>query len=281
MTMTFNNFIIFVIVSGLVGLIIGSFLNVVVYRLPLMLQRAWRAECKELLELPAEITEKFNLCFPRSHCTHCQHTLSWRENIPLLSYLFLKGKCLHCKKAIPFRYPLLEIISAIISVIVAWYFGFNWQCLAALLFSWSLLTLTFIDLKHQLLPDNITLPLLWLGLLLSIFNFFTDSTSALIGASIGYAALWLIAWVYQMITKKVGMGHGDFKLLAVLGAWLGWQLLPLILLVAALLGAVVGISLIALKKQTRDTPIPFGPFLAFAGWLALLWGKQIYFAWFI
>lgn len=241
-----------------------------------MLQRNWRNECRELLELPAEAVERFNLFLPHSHCPHCQHPLSWKENIPLLSYCWLKGKCAHCQKPISFYYLLVELLSAVITVVTAWQFGLGWPLLAALIFSWSLLALTFIDLEHQILPDNITLPLLWLGLFVTIPGFFADSHSAILGAVLGYGVLWLIAWLFQVITKKIGMGHGDFKLFALLGAWLGWQLLPLTLLVATLLGSAVGISLIAIKKQSRHTPIPLGPFLALAGWLALLWGSKVY-----
>lgn len=272
------NEIVFLLVIGIVGLIVGSFLNVVVYRLPLMLQRSWRKECQELLALPVEIaTPKiFNLFLPCSHCPRCQHKISARENIPLISYFLLRGKCKHCNKSISYRYPLLEIITVIISVFVAYHYGLTWQLLAALIFSWGLLALTFIDLEQQLLPDVIVLPLLWLGLLLTIPTYFTDSVSAILGAVSGYVILWLIAWIFHRITKRVGMGNGDFKLLAMLGAWLGWQMLPFVLLVAALLGSMVGISLIVLKKQSRSAPIPFGPFLAFAGWLALMWGNSIY-----
>lgn len=280
MTMIIDQPIVFLLLVFIIGLVMGSFLNVVVYRLPLMLQRDWRRECRELLELPAEPIEKFNLLLPRSRCPHCQQPLSWKENIPLLSYLFLKGKCAYCKTVISFRYLLLEILSAVLSVITAWHFGFGWQTFAALILLWGLLALAFIDLEQQLLPDNITLPLLWLGLLISITNLFTNSTTAILGASAGYSLLWVIAWLFKTITKKIGMAHGDFKLFALLGAWLGWQLLPFVLLIAALLGSLVGILLIATKQQSRHTPIPFGPFLAFAGWIALLWGQQLYTFWF-
>jgi leader peptidase (prepilin peptidase)/N-methyltransferase len=277
----FDHSLIFLLTSALLGLIAGSFFNVVVYRLPLILQKDWRNECCELLGLTTETAapKTFNLFLPRSHCPQCQHQLSWRENIPVLSFLLLKGKCAYCNQAIAWRYPLLEIASMMVMVIVAAHYGLSWQCAVALSFSWSLLVLTVIDLEHQLLPDVITLPLLWFGLLISIPTFFVDSTAAILGVVIGYLILWVVAWLFHRVTKKVGMGHGDFKLLALLGAWLGWQLLPFVLLFAALLGSVVGLTLIALKKQTRDAPIPFGPFLAFAGWIALLWGNQIYSFW--
>jgi leader peptidase (prepilin peptidase)/N-methyltransferase len=273
-----------ILISTALGLLIGSFLNVVVYRLPHMLQQAWRNECSELLNIktPAELSapENFNLCLPRSHCPQCKKQLTWQENIPLLSYLLLRGKCAHCQQAISWRYPALEFSSAVISLLMALHFTSAWPLLAALIFSWSLLALVFIDIEQQLLPDIITLPLLWLGLLCSLFYFFTDPASAIIGAMTGYTFLWLIAWLFYKITKKVGMGHGDFKLFALLGAWLGWQLLLPVLLLASLLGAAVGMSLIVLKKQSRYTPIPFGPFLAFAGGIALLWGNKLSSAWF-
>jgi len=269
----------FLLLIGLIGLLVGSFLNVVVYRLPIMLQQSWQTECRSLLKLSEEKAEKFNLALPRSHCPHCKCSLRIIDNIPVISYLLSKGKCAHCQHKINIRYPLLEILSVVLSVIVAWQFGMSWQLIAGLIFTWSVLSLTFIDLEHELLPDIITLPLLWLGLLLNLFHIFTDINSAVIGAVTGYLSLWLVAWVFQLLTGKVGMGHGDFKLFALLGAWMGWQLLPFIIFISSVLGSVIGIILILLKKQNRQTPIPFGPYLILAGWLGLLWGPswlQIY-----
>lgn len=267
----------YVVAIGIIGLAIGSFLNVVVYRLPMMLRNSWLQECRSSLQLSAETNfpQPFNLFWPRSHCPHCKNSIRWRDNIPLLSFLWLQGKCAHCKQALALRYPLLELASMLVSIIVFERFGLTTQAIAALLFSWSLLALSCIDLEQQLLPDQLTLAMLWLGLLFNLGNFFTDIRSATIGAVAGYLILWSIAWVYQQITKKVGMGHGDFKLLAMLGAWLGWQSLPLVILIASLLGSIIGLTFLALKKYGRDTQIPFGPYLALAGWLALLWGKNI------
>lgn len=269
----------FLFLVGLIGLLVGSFLNVVVHRLPIILQQAWQTECRVLLKLPEEKSEKFNLLLPRSHCPHCKHPLRIIDNIPVISYFLSKGKCAHCQHKINIRYPILETLSAVLSIVVAVQFGINWQLIAGLIFTWGLLSLTFIDLEHELLPDVITLPLLWLGLLLNLFNVFTDIHSAVIGAVSGYISLWLVAWIFQRITGKVGMGHGDFKLFALIGAWTGWQLLPFIILISSVLGSIIGIILILLKKQDRQTPIPFGPYLILAGWLGLLWGPswlQIY-----
>lgn len=268
---------ILLIAAGVVGLIVGSFLNVVVYRLPILLQRHWQRECRELLKLPfaPESPRIFNLLMPRSHCPHCNTPLRGWQNIPLCSYLFLRGRCAFCAKQIAKRYLMLEICSAVVSLIVVWHYGMSWQTLAALLFSWSLLALTFIDVEQLLLPDSITLPLLWLGLLVSIPAFFTDSQAAIVGAVAGYIILWLVAWIFQHITNKIGMGAGDFKLFALLGAWLGWQLLPLVLLFASVLGSIVGLIMLGLKKHHRDKPLPFGPYLALAGWIALLWGHDL------
>lgn len=271
----------FTVLAVVLGLLIGSFLNVVVYRLPIMMERGWRMQCQEYLgnsELPAKetkIEEPFNLVVPRSRCPHCGHVISALENIPVISYLWLRGRCAECGKPISARYPLVELSTALLSGITAWHFGFGWTAGAALLFTWSLIALTLIDYDHQLLPDDITLPFLWIGLLLSLFGLFTDSTSSIVGAIAGYLSLWSVYILFKWATGKEGMGYGDFKLLAMLGAWLGWQALPVIILLSSVVGAAVGITLILFKGRDKSIPIPFGPYLATAGWLALLWGHEI------
>jgi leader peptidase (prepilin peptidase) / N-methyltransferase len=270
------------------GLAVGSFLNVVIYRLPVMLDRAWREQCRELsgeaasATLPAAAPERFNLAVPRSACPACQAPISALQNIPLISWLMLRGRCAHCGKPISVRYPLVEALSGVLCAAVAWKFGFGWPALAALMLTWFLIALTFIDVDHQLLPDNLTLPLLWLGLLVSLWGpqpgaatLPVDVRSSLIGAMAGYVSLWSVYHLFRLLTGKEGMGYGDFKLFAALGAWLGWQMLLPIILVAAAVGAVVGIALLSLRGQSRATPIAFGPFLAAAGWLMLMFGQQL------
>lgn len=257
------------------GLLVGSFLNVVIHRLPLMMHREWLHQCHEMLELPETETEVLTLNKPRSRCPHCGHAITALENIPVLSYLLLRGRCKACKAPISKRYPLIELLTAIISGIVAWHFGFGFAAMGALFLSGALIALTCIDIDHQLLPDSITLPLLWLGLIFNLFGIFTDLHSAVIGAMAGYLSLWLVYHAFRLATGKEGMGFGDFKLLAALGAWLGWQALPMIILLSSLVGALVGIGLILFKQQHRDNPIPFGPYLAAAGWLALVWGDAL------
>lgn len=257
------------------GLLVGSFLNVLVHRLPLMMHREWLHQCHDMLELPETETEVLTLSKPRSRCPHCGHAITALENIPVLSYLLLRGRCKACKAPISKRYPLIELLTAIISGIVAWHFGFGFAAMGALFLSWALIALTCIDIDHQLLPDSITLPLLWLGLIFNLFGIFTDLHSAVIGAMAGYLSLWLVYHAFRLATGKEGMGFGDFKLLAALGAWLGWQALPMIILLSSLVGALVGIGLILFKQQHRDKPIPFGPYLAAAGWLALVWGDAL------
>jgi len=265
-------------VVGLLGLTVGSFLNVVIHRLPMMMEREWRAHCAELTEnnTPSPNTEeKLTLSAPRSRCPHCGHSITVLENIPVLSYLWLRGRCSACSEKISIRYPLIEFITALLSIVVAWHFGFTWPALAALFFTWALIALTMIDFDHQLLPDSITLPFLWLGLTLSLWTIFVDSPTAIIGAIAGYLSLWAVYWTFKLLTGKEGMGYGDFKLLALLGAWMGWQMLPVIILLSSAVGAVVGITLILLRGRNRNIPIPFGPYLATAGWIALLWGHDI------
>lgn len=257
------------------ALIIGSFLNVVIYRLPHMLFRDWREQCETFLQDPSNQskgTTSINLFLPRSHCPHCKHPLKPWHNIPLLGYLWQRGKCAQCQHAISIRYPIVEIISAVAAICLYMAFGFSWQLLLSLLLSWGLIALTFIDLDEQLLPDQITLPLLWLGLLANTQQLFTDINSAIYGAIAGYLCLWIVAKVFYLVTKREGMGHGDFKLLAVIGAWLGWQYLLPVLLLASFAGAIIGIILLLIKKVGTRQPIPFGPFLAIAGWINLLWG---------
>jgi len=260
----------------LLGLVVGSFLNVVIYRLPLMMQTGWRRECRQYLQLPEESAEEcVNLLWPGSHCPSCKTEIKAHQNIPVLSYLLLRGHCAHCSAPISLRYPLIEAFTGLCSLLVAWHFGYGWPLLFALLLTWSLIALSFIDIDNQLLPDSITLPLLWLGLLLSLFAIFTDSHASIIGAVAGYLSLWSVYWGFKLLTGKEGMGYGDFKLLALFGAWLGWQYLPMIILLSSLVGAVIGVSMIALGKHDAGKPIPFGPYLAAAGWLALVWGDKI------
>lgn len=267
--------LLYVVLISLLGLLVGSFLNVVIYRLPLMMERDWKAQCDELNNIAPEVMTPFTLSVPRSRCPHCQHVISAIENIPVISYLFLGGKCKQCKAPISKRYPLIETFTGILSGIVAWHFGFDWACLGALLLTWSLIALTFIDIDHQLLPDSITLPLLWLGIIFNLFTTYTDLTSSVVGAIAGYLSLWLVFHGFKLVTGKEGMGYGDFKLLAALGAWFGWLILPSIILLSSLVGAIVGISLILFRQHQRNIPIPFGPYLAAAGWIALVWGDTI------
>lgn len=258
------------------GAIVGSFLNVVIYRLPLMMQREWRQDCLEFLEQPPPAeTDTFNLMTPRSRCGHCGHQISALQNIPIVSYLALGGKCAACKTRISIQYPLVELFTAVVSVIVGWHFGVGLQALAALVLSWCLIAASGIDLGHKLLPDVITLPLLWLGLGLALFDVFISLEQSVIGAMAGYLSLWSVFMLFKLLTGKEGMGHGDFKLLAMLGAWLGWKPLLVVILTSSVVGATVGISLMLLKKAGRATQIPFGPYLAAAGWLTLLWGDQL------
>lgn len=265
----------FVILVALLGLLVGSFLNVVIHRLPIMMEHDWRRQCAELSGDPDAESETFNLIQPRSRCPHCGHPISAAENIPLLSYFLQKGRCSSCSTRISIRYPIVEALTALASALVAGYFGFGWEAVCALIITWSLIALSFIDLDHQLLPDAITLPVLWLGLTASLLPVFADAQSSIIGAVAGYLSLWSVYQLFKIATGKEGMGFGDFKLLGMLGAWLGWQALPVIILMSSLVGAVVGISLILLKRHERSNPIPFGPYLAAAGWITLLWGDEI------
>ena len=260
---------------GLLGLLVGSFLNVVIHRLPKMMENEWRNQCAELHgDAPIE-NEPFSLIRPRSRCPSCGHPISALENIPILSWLWLRGKCSDCQAPISLRYPIVEAVTGLCSAAAAAYFGYGWMLLGALLLIWSLIALTFIDADTQLLPDSITLPLLWMGLCFNLFGVFADLSSAVLGAMVGYLSLWSVYWAFKLVTGKEGMGYGDFKLLAALGAWLGWQMLPLIILLSSLVGAAVGIVLIILARHGRHVPIPFGPYLAAAGLIALIWGKDL------
>jgi leader peptidase (prepilin peptidase)/N-methyltransferase len=271
----------FLLLVGLFSLMIGSFLNVVIHRLPLMMEHDWKQQCEELLandtEEQPQVQEiaPYNLVVPRSACPHCGHKITAMENIPVVSYLFLGGKCSGCKKGISPRYPIVEISTALLSIVIAWHLGPGWQTASALLLTWGLICLTMIDYDHKLLPDNITLPLLWLGILVNINGTFVPLQDSVIGAIAGYMVLWSIFKVHNLLTGKEGMGYGDFKLLAMLGAWMGWQALPVIILMSSLVGAVVGILLILVRGRDRNIPIPFGPYLAAAGWITLLWGDLL------
>lgn len=262
-----------------VGLVVGSFLNVVIYRLPIMMERDWREQCESLFgtreQSESEIPEPFNLIRPRSCCPHCGKLIAAFNNIPVISFLILKGKCKNCGNPISIRYPVVEILSAVLTGTTAVYFGYQIEVLFACMLTWALIILTFIDLEHQLLPDDITLPFLWIGIICNMFNLYTDIYSSITGVIIGYGLLWLIFIIFKFITGKTGMGYGDFKLTAMLGAWLGWQLLPVVILISSLLGAIFGIFLVLFSGHDRKIPIPFGPFLAIAGWVALIWGTDI------
>ncbi|WP_299200299.1 A24 family peptidase [uncultured Amphritea sp.] len=289
-----------VLLTSVFSLLVGSFLNVVIHRLPLMMEREWLEMAEEAAnsqpssmsaELDIEAAEErveafpakppehpgtFNLAQPASTCPNCGHLIRWYENIPLISYfLILGGKCSGCKTSISLRYPLIELVTAVISGFIVWQFGFNPVAFGIVFFSWCLIALTAIDIDHQLLPDKITLPLLWIGLILNSFGYFTTLPSALWGAILGYLSLWSVFWLFKLITGKEGMGYGDFKLLAALGAWAGADMLPLIILVSSLIGAIVGGLMILFNRHESQTPIPFGPYLAGAGWIALLWGKDL------
>ena len=266
----------FTLTALFLGLLVGSFLNVVIHRLPIMLNRDWKTQSREILALPPEPqAERYDLILPNSTCPHCAHKIRAVENIPIISYLFLKGRCSSCRAPISKRYPLVELTSGLLTAFVAYHFGFGYPALAFMVLTWALLAMSMIDVDHQLLPDAIVLPLLWLGLIVNAFGLFTDLTSALWGAVFGYGALWLVFWLFKLVTGKEGMGYGDFKLLAMLGAWGGWQILPLTVLLSSLVGAVLGVIMLRVRNQATSTPIPFGPYLAIAGWIALLWGAQI------
>ena len=266
---------VFALFSGVIGLMVGSFLNVVVHRLPKIMDNDWRNQCAELHGVALPDCEHLTLARPRSRCPQCGHSITALENIPVFSWLALRGKCSACHTPISPRYPIVEALSGLLSAFAAVHFGFGWSAAGAMILIWCLIALTFIDVDTQLLPDSITLPLLWLGLLFNLFGTFTDLPSAVTGAMGGYLSIWIVYWGFILATGKEGMGYGDFKLLAALGAWMGWQMLPLTILLSSLVGAVVGIGLILLAKRGRQVPIPFGPYLAAAGLLAFFWGKEL------
>ncbi len=267
----------FLTYSFIIGAFIGSFLNVVIHRIPVMLERQWKSECQELLTPDANIPTlpKYNLSVPRSHCPACNHQVKAIENIPIISFLFLKGKCSSCGIKISSQYPFVELLTALFTTFIVWKFGFSLQALGGVFFTWFLIALSGIDIKTQLLPDNLTFPFLWLGIIFNLFSTYTDLTSSVLGAIFGYLALWSVFHLFKLVTGKEGMGYGDFKLLAALGAWLGWQSLPLIILLSSAVGAIIGIFMIVSKLQERSQPIPFGPYLAIAGWIAMLYGEQL------
>ena len=262
------------IIAAVIGLLCGSFLTVVIHRLPLMMQR--EADLYLALENGQHPphTPTYNLLLPRSSCPHCATPIAMRHNIPLLSYLLLRGRCRACKTAISWLYPAVEVTTAVLSAWLVWRWGWSMTTVAALLLTYALITLTCIDAQTQLLPDSVTLPLLWLGLLVNLQGLFVQLSDAVLGAALGYVALWVIYWVFRLLTGKEGIGYGDFKLMAALGAWLGWQALPMTLLLASCLGAIAGLTMIALKKQTAQQAIPFGPYLAIAGWCMLMYGRH-------
>lgn len=262
--------------AAVLGLLVGSFLNVLVHRLPVMLERQWQNEAREVLGMPVEAHERFDLCLPASHCPGCGHRIRAWENIPVVSYLALRGRCSACKGRISLRYPLVELACAGLSLVVAWHFGVSGQALLALVLTWCLLALSLIDAEHQLLPDVLVLPTLWLGLVVNAFGVFVPLADAVWGAVVGYLSLWSVYWLFRLVTGKEGLGYGDFKLLALLGAWGGWQVLPLTLLLSSVVGAVIGLCLLRLRKASLGTTMPFGPYLAIAGWIAWLWGDEIY-----
>ncbi len=278
-----QNQLLLLTLTAIIGLLVGSFLNVVILRQPKRMFHEWRQQCQQLLASDdgesaeptvADSDQPPGIVKQRSFCPDCKHQLSALDNIPLFSYLFLKGHCRYCKEKISYRYPLVEFITAVVSVVVVWHFGWSVEAAVGLILSWTLIVLSGIDIDHQLLPDTITLPLLWLGLILSLLGITVSPAEAIIGAAAGYLVLWLIFHLFRIITGKEGMGYGDFKLLAVLGAWLGWQMLPLIILLSSLVGAIIGGIVLAVRKQGSQ-PIPFGPYLAIAGWVAMLWGSGL------
>ena len=274
----------FITVAFLLALLIGSFLNVVIYRLPIMMERDWRKQCDEFAETPAtEIPDgRFDLILPRSRCSSCGEQITALQNIPVVSYLILGGKCGHCKAPISRRYPIIELVTAILTGIVAWRFGFGWEAAAAIGITWTLIAISVIDYDHQIIPDSMSLSLVWAGLFMSLFNpldgaevLFVEPKTSIVGAIAGYLILWSVYHLFRLVTGKEGMGYGDFKLLAGLGALLGWQMLHLIVLLSAVVGVIVGVGLIVFRSHDRRVPIPFGPFLAAAGWIAMICGKQI------
>jgi leader peptidase (prepilin peptidase)/N-methyltransferase len=268
-------------IGGMFGLLVGSFLNVVIFRYPVMMKHQWTVQSRDWLELkPLADQHPPTLSKPASRCGQCKTPIPAWQNIPLISWLLLRGKCASCSKAISIRYPVVELLTSILSAIVVYKFGFSLQAGFGLIFTWALVALSFIDFDHKLLPDEIVLPTLWLGLGLSLVPVFTDPNSAILGAIIGYLVFWIVFQVFLRLTGKEGMGYGDFKLMALMGAWLGWTYIPQIILISAVLGSIVGIALMVIKKVSGELAIPFGPYIALAGWLAMIWGDEINHAYF-
>ncbi len=259
----------------IVGLVVGSFLNVVIYRLPRILESEWQAQCAEMRGQAPAASEALGIAFPGSRCPQCKSPIRAFDNIPVVSYVLLRGRCRNCSGTIPLRYPAVELLTGLLTAYAAQRFGFGLALGGACLFIWAVIALAFIDLDTQLLPDDITLPLLWLGLLLNLNGTFTDLASAVIGAAVGYLTLWSVYWAFKLATGKEGMGYGDFKLLAAIGAWFGWQMMPMAILASSLAGAAIGIALIVFRNHARSTPIPFGPYLAVAGLMSLFWGATL------
>lgn len=275
----------FIAVVFAFALVIGSFLNVVIHRLPIMMEREWREQCEELGRTPPlhEMPKgRFDLITPRSRCPSCGHMIKAWQNIPIVSYLLLGGQCANCKASISARYPLVEMLTAVLAALCAWRFGIGWEGIMAIMLTFALVPISVIDADTQLIPDSIVLPLMWIGLAMSLFHplagsetLFISPNDAIVGAMVGYLSLWSVYQLFKLVTGKEGMGYGDFKLLAALGAWLGWQQLPMIILMSAVVGAVAGIGMMLIKRHERDNPLPFGPYLAGAGWITLLWGDTI------
>jgi len=275
--------IVYTAIALVVGLCVGSFLNVVVHRLPKMMEREWRAQCAELRgdAVADENPPRYNLAVPRSACPECGHPIGAIENIPIVSWLALRGACKACRKPIPIRYPLVEALGGLLAAYAIWRFGLTWKGASACILLWTLVALTFIDFDTQLLPDSLTLPLLWAGLVVNLFSVFVPLHDAVIGAIAGYLALWIVYWLFRLIRGKEGMGYGDFKLLGALGAWLGWQMLPLIVLLSSVVGAVIGISLMVFRGRDHNVPLAFGPYLAIAGGIALFFGPALIKGWYL
>lgn len=276
--------VLFILVIGLISLLIGSFLNVVIYRVPVILFNQWRTHAAEFLELPVPKLRGFkswlNLVVPRSRCQHCDQQINAYDNIPIFSFMWLGGKCRGCRKKISWQYPAIELLTCVLSMMVAYKFGISWYTLFGCILTYVFIVQSFIDLQHKIIPDEITLLFLWIGLYVSLYVGFTNTHDALLGAIYGYLCLWIIHWSFYWITGKQGMGYGDFKLLAMLGAWFGWQALPMIILLSSFIGSLIGVTLILLRRTRRDTQIPFGPFIAGAGWIFMLYGKDVN-AWYL
>lgn len=265
----------YIILIIIFGLIIGSFLTMLVHRMPIMLLQDWYSECQTFLKEYKPTSDKLNLALPCSHCPHCKTPIHWYHNIPLFGYMMQLGRCQHCHHKISLRYPLIELLAVLLPLLCFIHWGVSTQFYAATVLSWGLIVQSYIDIEHQIIPDQLTIPLLWIGLLVNINDTFTSLEHAVVGAAGGYLVFWLFAKLFHMITRKEGMGHGDFKLLAMFGAWVGWQMLPGIILISSFTGAIVGCINIGLRGKNKNTPIPFGPFIAFAGWISVVYGNTL------